>query len=114
MARVATKLEVLLLQTGYKCKTIASPTFHLPSRLSADYGVHKGGEYLAETPFRESAPRHKGLNFYYVQEDMLKEAAKKSGYHWIVSRPNFIVGESKVSERRRRSSGPPLNHLELF
>lgn len=64
-----------------------------------DYGVHKGGEYLAPTPFRESAPRHKGLNFYYVQEDMLKEAAKKSGYHWIVSRPNFIIGESKVSRR---------------
>ncbi|KAI5454809.1 hypothetical protein NCC49_003691 [Naganishia albida] len=71
-------LEVLLLQTGYKY-----------------YGVHKGGEYLAQTPFRESAQRHKGLNFYYVQEDMLKEAAKKNGYHWIVSRPNFILGESK-------------------
>jgi hypothetical protein len=65
----------------------------------ADYGVHKGGEFLAETPFRENAPRHQGLNFYYVQEDMLKEAAKKSEYHWIVSRPNFIVGQSKVSER---------------
>ncbi|KAJ9099717.1 hypothetical protein QFC20_005595 [Naganishia adeliensis] len=78
LARVATKLEVLLLQTGHKY-----------------YGVHKGGEYLAPTPFRESAPRHKGLNFYYVQEDMLKEAAKKSGYHWIVSRPNFIIGESR-------------------
>lgn len=62
-----------------------------------DYGVHKGGKYLAKTPFQEDAPRHKGLNFYYVQEDMLKEAAKKSGYHWIVSRPNFIIGQSKVS-----------------
>ncbi|KAJ9104750.1 hypothetical protein QFC19_003891 [Naganishia cerealis] len=78
LAQVATKLQVLLLQTGYKY-----------------YGVHKGGEYLATYPFQESAPRHQGLNFYYVQEDMLKDAAKKGGYHWIVSRPNFILGESK-------------------
>ncbi|GAA6012379.1 hypothetical protein JCM10207_007066 [Rhodosporidiobolus poonsookiae] len=78
VARASPKVEVFLLQTGYKY-----------------FGVHKGGDYLAEMPFKEDAPRHKGENFYYVQEDMLKEAAGKYGWGAIVVRPNFILGASK-------------------
>ncbi|BGP13469.1 hypothetical protein JCM10213_001793 [Rhodosporidiobolus nylandii] len=78
VAKVAPGVKAFLLQTGYKY-----------------YGVHKGGEYLAPTPFKEDAPRHTGENFYYVQEDMLKDAAKKNGWGWLVVRPNFILGASK-------------------
>ncbi|KND03569.1 uncharacterized protein SPPG_01044 [Spizellomyces punctatus DAOM BR117] len=77
-AAVAKDLKCFLLQTGYKY-----------------YGVHKGGKYLAPIPFKEDAPRHEGLNFYYVQEDMLKEAAEKHNWKWIVTRPNFIIGVTK-------------------
>ncbi|CAF1365626.1 unnamed protein product [Didymodactylos carnosus] len=71
-------LQVFLLQTGYKY-----------------YGTHKGGEYLAPRPFYECTPRHKGLNFYYTQEDKLKEEAKKSNFSYIITRPNIIIGASK-------------------
>ena len=70
-----------------------------------DYGVHKGGEYLADYPFKEDAPRHKGGNFYFVQEDMLKVHAEKHRYHWVITRPNFIVGQSKVSPTEYESVG---------
>lgn len=37
------------------------------------------------------------------EADMLQEAAIKSGYHRIVLRPNFIVGQSKVSNNTGNS-----------
>ncbi|GAA5911664.1 hypothetical protein JCM6882_006934 [Rhodosporidiobolus microsporus] len=77
VSRVAPNVKAFLLQTGYKY-----------------YGVHKGGKYLAPTPFKEDAPRHRGDNFYFVQEDMLREAAQKNGWGWLVVRPNFIHGVS--------------------
>ncbi|GAA6034193.1 hypothetical protein JCM8097_003773 [Rhodosporidiobolus ruineniae] len=77
IAAASPHVKAVLLQTGYKY-----------------YGVHKGGDYLASTPFKEDAPRHKGDNFYYVQEDMLREAAKKHGWAPIITRPNFIQGAS--------------------
>ena len=57
--------------------------------------MHKGGEYLASRPYQEDAPRHKGLNFYYTQEDLLKEYAKKYGWKYVITRPNVIIGVSK-------------------
>ncbi|GAA5874724.1 hypothetical protein JCM8547_005194 [Rhodosporidiobolus lusitaniae] len=78
IAQACPNVRAVLLQTGYKY-----------------YGVHKGGKYLASLPFKEDAPRHPGDNFYFVQEDMLKDAAKKHGWGWIVNRPNFILGATK-------------------
>ncbi|TKA55058.1 hypothetical protein B0A53_02533 [Rhodotorula sp. CCFEE 5036] len=78
VAEAAPKLQVFLLQTGYKY-----------------YGTHKGGKFLAPYPWRADSARHEGENFYYVQEDMLKLAAANHGWNWIVTRPNFIVGVSK-------------------
>ncbi|CAF3333904.1 unnamed protein product [Rotaria sp. Silwood1] len=72
------QIKCVLLQTGYKY-----------------YGVHKGGEYLASCPYTEDAPRHKGSNFYYIQEDLLKEYAEKNGWKYIITRPNIIIGVSR-------------------
>ncbi|CAF2714350.1 unnamed protein product [Rotaria sp. Silwood2] len=54
--------------------------------------VDKGGEYLTSRPYVEDAPRHKGSNFYYAQEDILKEYAEKNGWKYIITRPNVIIG----------------------
>ncbi len=50
------------------------------------------GQSAAETPFREDTPRLPGLNFYYTQEDILYEAARRGGFTWSVHRPHSIVG----------------------
>jgi nucleoside-diphosphate-sugar epimerase len=47
---------------------------------------------VADTPFREDAPRLPGENFYYVLEDILIDAAEARGFSWSVHRPNTIVG----------------------
>ena len=87
----------------------SSPPYQSELKLTilhvVDYGVHKGGGHLARYPFKEDAPRHKGGNFYFVQEDMLKEHAEKHRYHWVITRPNFIVGQSKVSSTEFRFAG---------
>lgn len=44
------------------------------------------------TPFLESSPRLPGLNFYYAQEDVLFEQAKKRGFTWSVHRPHTLIG----------------------
>jgi len=45
-----------------------------------------------ETPFHEEMPRMPGLNFYYAQEDVLFEIAKKNGFNWSVARPHTVIG----------------------
>ena len=50
------------------------------------------GQAAAETPFREDNPRLPGLNFYYTQEDIVKESAAQGGFGWSVHRPHSIVG----------------------
>lgn len=44
------------------------------------------------TPFLESSPRLPGPNFYYAQEDVLFEMAKKRGFTWSVHRPHTMIG----------------------
>lgn len=50
------------------------------------------GSGRAETPFREDEPRQPGLNFYYVQEDILFTEAAKHQFSWNVQRPHTIIG----------------------
>ena len=45
-----------------------------------------------ETPFREDQPRLPYENFYYVQEDVLFEAAARRGFTWSVHRPHTVIG----------------------
>jgi nucleoside-diphosphate-sugar epimerase len=50
------------------------------------------GSGRIETPFRESEPRVPGDNFYYAQEDVLFEAAKRYNFAWNVHRPHTVIG----------------------
>ena len=45
-----------------------------------------------DTPFTEDQPRVPGDNFYYTQEDILFELAKRHGFTWSVARPHTIIG----------------------
>ena len=44
------------------------------------------------TPFLENSPRLPGPNFYYAQEDVLFEMARKRGFSWSVHRPHTMIG----------------------
>jgi nucleoside-diphosphate-sugar epimerase len=50
------------------------------------------GKVKPYTPFLESSPRLPGPNFYYAQEDVLFEMAKKRGFSWSVHRPHTMIG----------------------
>src|SRR4051794_38450145 len=45
-----------------------------------------------DTPFVESQPRLPYENFYYEQEDILFEAARRRGFTWSVHRPHTMIG----------------------
>lgn len=53
------------------------------------YGVHLGA---ANAPFHEDDPRHIGPNFYYAQEDLLRERAERDAFTWSILRPDVVVG----------------------
>jgi len=51
------------------------------------------GKYAVTTPFREEQARKPGLNFYYTQEDILFDHARRKGFSWTVHRPcSSIIG----------------------
>jgi nucleoside-diphosphate-sugar epimerase len=54
------------------------------------YGVHLGPP--PRVPSRESDPRHMPPNFYFDQEDFLKERQRGKGWSWTVFRPPAVVG----------------------
>jgi nucleoside-diphosphate-sugar epimerase len=45
-----------------------------------------------QTPFREEQPRLEFQNFYYEQEDVLFDAARRAGFGWSVHRPHTMIG----------------------
>lgn len=51
------------------------------------YGMHLGA---MRTPTREDDPRHLPPNFYYGQEDLLRERQKGRAWTWSASRPGFL------------------------
>ena len=51
-----------------------------------------GKAVMAETPFRESAPRLDYPNFYYAQEDELFASAARNGFTWSVHRSHTVFG----------------------
>lgn len=56
------------------------------------YGGHLGPMTV---PGRERAPRHPHENFYFLQEDHLRERQAAGGrWAWTVLRPQVVVGES--------------------
>jgi nucleoside-diphosphate-sugar epimerase len=52
------------------------------------YGMHIGG---FKTPAREDDPRHLPPNFYYDQEDHLRERQKGSRWSWSATRPGYLI-----------------------
>jgi len=55
------------------------------------YGVHLGP---FKTPARETDPRHMPPNFYYAQEDFLRERQAGKRWSWCVLRPDVVCGFS--------------------
>jgi nucleoside-diphosphate-sugar epimerase len=54
------------------------------------YGVHLGP---TRAPFYEDDPRHVAANFYYAQEDLLRERQASQGLSWTILRPDVVVGD---------------------
>ncbi len=51
------------------------------------YGMHLG---RMSTPAREDDPRHMPPNFYYAQEDIMRERQQGKRWTWSASRPGFL------------------------
>lgn len=55
------------------------------------YGAHLGSIAI---PAKERAPRHRHDNFYWLQEDYLRERQRGQAWRWTILRPQVIFGES--------------------
>lgn len=53
------------------------------------YGVH---HHPIRVPSRESEPRDPHENFYWLQEDFVREHSARHDYGWTIFRPPLIVG----------------------
>lgn len=53
------------------------------------YGAHLG---MYKTPAKETDPRHFPPNFYYDQEDYLRDASKGKRWSWTALRPDIVFG----------------------
>jgi nucleoside-diphosphate-sugar epimerase len=54
------------------------------------YGAHVRPKIAL--PARERAPRDDHANFYWLQEDHLRDLARRQGFAWTIFRPQIIVG----------------------
>lgn len=59
------------------------------------YGAHLGRPMAI--PGRERAPRLAHLNFYFAQEDLLRERARRDGLRWTILRPQIVLGVASGS-----------------
>jgi nucleoside-diphosphate-sugar epimerase len=58
------------------------------------YGVHIG---QSPVPAKERAPRHPHRNFYWQQEDMVRERQAKGAWTYTVLRPQIVLGNALAS-----------------
>ncbi len=81
------------------------------------YGAHIGRIAL---PARERAPRHQHENFYWLQEDYLRERQQGKPWRWTIWRPQLVFGDAVGSNLNvipaigvyaavRREAGLPLS-----
>lgn len=56
------------------------------------YGLQWGA---IKTPAREGDPRSLGPNFYFAQEDLLRERGPREGWRWTHLIPPFVTGFSE-------------------
>ena len=66
------------------------------------YGAHLG--YM-KTPAKETDPRLLGPNFYYDQEDLLRQVAAERGFRVTMLRPEAVIGYA---------TGNPMNLLMVI
>ena len=83
------------------------------------YGVHHGP---LKVPAKERDPRHQHENFYWLQEDYLREKQGNGrGWSWTIFRPQMIFGEALGSNMNaipalgvyaavQRHAGLPLDY----
>ena len=55
------------------------------------YGAHLAPMKL---PGKESDPRHPGANFYWSQEDLVREASARVGWAFSIMRPQIVCGHA--------------------
>jgi nucleoside-diphosphate-sugar epimerase len=55
------------------------------------YGAHQGS---MRVPGRERAQRHPHENFYWLQEDLLRDRAARSGFGFTIWRPPVVFGHA--------------------
>ncbi len=67
------------------------------------YGVHVGQQI--PVPAKERWPRFEHKNFYWQQEDYIREAQQSQSWHWTIFRPQIIFGYS---------IGSPMNHIPVI
>jgi len=56
------------------------------------YGAHVGPMAV---PGRERDPRHPHENFYWLQEDYLRDAQRDADWAWTIIRPQVVYGEAQ-------------------
>lgn len=82
------------------------------------YGAHLGAIAI---PARERSPRHPHQNFYWLQEDYLREKQPGKAWAWTILRPQLVIGEAVGSNLNvipaigvyaaiRREAGLPLSY----
>jgi nucleoside-diphosphate-sugar epimerase len=81
LAMLENCLEPLLAASSVRHVTIMQGT--------KAYGIHV---HPMPVPARERAPRDPHDNFYWLQEDYLKQAAAEHGFAWTILRPQLIIG----------------------
>jgi len=82
-----------MLANLYEALTVATELRHL-SLLQATkaYGAHV--EAMA-VPGRERNPRHRHENFYWLQEDYVRDRQRAGAFTWTIVRPQVIYGEAQ-------------------
>jgi nucleoside-diphosphate-sugar epimerase len=88
VAQVATN-KAMLVNLIETLDTVASIDRIVLVEGAKYYGAHLGPY---KTPAKESDPRHMPPNFYYDQEDFLRQSAADRGWTWAAVRPSGICG----------------------
>lgn len=100
--QIATNVE-LLANTLDGLQAAGAPLEHVTLYQGMKfYGAHLGS---FKTPARETDPRLVAPNFYYDQEDLLRERAESDGFAFTIFRPEGVMGYAQ---------GTPMNLLMVI
>jgi len=93
----------LLRNTIDGLKAVGAPLKHVTLYQGNKYYGANLGRF--KTPALEDDPRLAAPNFYYNQEDLLRERAETDGFAWTIFRPEGVMGYAK---------GSPMNLLMVL